>query len=530
MSRRGGNAALVALALAQLGGSCGGGDGGGSPSVRTIESPDARCASLGSPFPPGFDFVPGDPDLVWAIGFNPTTLFPIDVFTEPFEVTAAPAAFVLPADSDGDGVVEAVLKPVLDDVEVPRPDLGLVTASGYEEVIFLDPIAGGLRIFEVAVPASFAPGDYPVLPAPGTSAVRTAVSTFACVRPPAGALDSRGEPIATSVPAAGFCDPGTPSYLASFTAGAALAADHLFVATSNLGDDAGSREPQWLPGSVLVYDVDLAAVPPRVSPNAATPVILTTAFNPTHVTAYTTATRSFVLVTASGAIGIESDDPGTPVLEAAGVALTDAAIDVIDADSLELVATIPLGRAGLSFGRLAIDRGGRVAATGSAIERWLLAVDLAPLDALPSSSSPPLVLDGSTGPDAVIFDAANPFQIPGRSDGAPSETCPGFTAGVAFDDDGERLYVSDFCEGTLAIVSVVLSDAPASPVPADRFSFEAPLLLVANALRADTLGLPQSPAAVRVRPGRPGVDFDGPDVFFILGVPGSLCGIAVESS
>ena len=529
MSRRGRNAALVALAFFQLGGSCGGGSGGGSRSVRTIESPDARCASIGSPFPPGFDFVPGAPELLWTIDFSPPTLIPFDFSTEPPVVSAAPAPFLLPFDSDGDGVEEAFLTPIPDDVEIPRPDLGLVTASGYEEVIFLEPSAGSLRFFEVSVPASFAAGDYPVLPPPGESAVRTAVSTFGCVRPPAGALDSRGEPISTSVPAAGFCDAGTPSYLASFTSGAALASGHLFVASSNLGDGAGSQQPQYLPGSVLVYDVDLAADPPRISPNAATPVILTSAFNPTHVTPYATATRSFVLVTVSGAIGIESDDPETPVLEAAGVAHTDAAIDVIDADSLELVATIPLGRAGLSFGRLAIDPGGRVAATGSAIGRWLLAVDLAPLDSLPSSSIPPLVLDGSTGPDAVIFDAASPFQIPGRSDGAPPETCPGFSAGVAFADDGEQLYVTDFCDGTLAVVSLELSPEPPSPVPADRFGFEA-LLLVASALRAVTSGLPRAPADVAVRPGRPGTDFDGPDVYFILGEPGLLCGIVVESS
>ena len=43
---------LLVSALAQLAGSCGGGSGGGSRSVRTVESPDVRCAAQSSPFPP----------------------------------------------------------------------------------------------------------------------------------------------------------------------------------------------------------------------------------------------------------------------------------------------------------------------------------------------------------------------------------------------------------------------------------------------------------------------------------------------
>lgn len=521
---------LVVAALAQLGGSCGGGSGGGSRSVVSVESPDSRCVAQASLFPPGFAFVPGRDELVWSADFAPPTLLPFDVSEEPPELPGRPTPALIPFDSDGDGFDEVVLTPVPDDVEIPLPELGLLTASGYEEVIFFDPATGELVEFSVSVPVGFEKEDNPLLPdpGPGNAALRTALSTFACVRPPAGALDSRGEPITASLPQAGYCDRSQPSYLASFSSGAALAGGRLFVSASNLGDDAGSPEPQFLPGALLVYDLDLAAVPPTASPNPATPVIVTTAFNPSHVTAYSAGGRDFVLVSNSGALGIEADDPATGEIEGAGIALTDAAIDVVDADSLVLVATIPLGRAGLFFDRLAIDASGRVAAAGSAVARHILAVDLAPLPGLPRRPAVPLVLDGSTGPNSVVFDADDPFQLPARANGAPAASCPGFTAGVAWNAAGDRLYATDYCDGTLALLEVDLSGSPPVPVPSARFVFD-DLLNVVAPLRSDTLGLPRQPGALEVRPGRPGSDFSTADVFFLVGEPGLLCGIRIES-
>lgn len=516
---------LLLLAAFLVGGSCGGGDGGGSGSIRSVGSLDPRCLTVSSPFPVGFAIVPGGADLGWVIDFSPPTLIPIDASSVPPAVSTLPGPLVFPIDSDGNGVNEAFLAPVPDDLVIPRADLGLITASGYEEVIFLDPATGTLRNFDVSVPAAFAPSDFPLLPAPGTTGSRTAVSTFGCVRPPPGALDSRGAPIALTVPAAGFCDAATPSYLASFTSGAALVADRLFVSSSNLGDDAGSANPQFLPGSVLVYDVDLAMTPPRISPHATRPVVLTSAFNPTHVTPFETGGRRFALVSQTGSIGIEPDDPNTLPIEAAAISLTDSAIDVIDADTLSVVATIPLAGAALAFDGIAIDPTGRVGVAGSAAQRWVFAIDLEPLATLPTNPGTPLVLDGSTGPDVILFDGDAPFQIPARSDGADSESCAGFTRGVAFNDAGDVLYVSDFCDGTLTLVDVSLDGGAPSP---SQFQFNDQFNITA-ALRSDTLGLPRSPSAVTVRPGEPGIDFTGPDVIFSVGEPGLLCGVAIES-
>jgi hypothetical protein len=187
------------------------------------------------------------------------------------------------------------------------------------------------------------------------------------------------------------------------------------------------------------------------------------------------------------------------------------------------VATIPLGFAGLAPSGLAIDQSGRVGVVGSTIGRQLYAVDLAPLENLPATAGPPLVLDGSDGPDAVIFDADSPLEIPARPDGAPAVSCPGSTAGVAF--GGNRLVATEACDGTLAEFLVDLTNDPPVPVPADRFRLIG-LVEVAAPIRVDTLTEPRSPGAVALRPAPDG---SGPDVVLLIGQQeGLLCGIEID--
>ena len=482
------------------------------------------------PVPPGQTLVPGvEGRIVVAVLGTTPTLVPFDVQPVPPRIPATVPILGIPLDSDGDGRregLEVPLTPILDGVTAIDADLAFATASDYEEVLFFSPRKGELIEVEVSVDAGFAARDNFFLPPPGTSAPRTGLSTLACVRPPPGTLDSRGEDIADSVPAALFCDPEIPSFDSSFTSGVALAGDHLFVSTSNVGADPGRPNTQYRPGSVLVYDFDRSGDPTVVGPDPDTPVILTTGFNPTHVTAVELAGREFVLVTVSGAIGIEEDDPDTKVIEGAAIPLTDAAIDVIDAESLELVATVPLGLAALSFDELAIDPSGRMALMGSAAGRVLYGIDLAPLPALPSSVAEPLVLDRD---EAVLFDADEPFVLPARRNGAPPESCPGQTVGVAFNHAGDGIFATDFCDGTLTVVGTDVSGDPSTAELRERFLVFETLNVVAP-IRPDTLGLPRGPGSVVVRPGVPGVDYTGPDVFVLVGQEeGSLCGLRVES-
>jgi len=264
-------------------------------------------------------------------------------------------------------------------------------------------------------------------------------------------------------------------------------------------------------------------VPPTVRPSPTTPVILTTGFNPTHVTAVEVEGRAFVLVTVSGAVSIAEDDPDTPEIEAFGIARSDAAIDGIDAATLSLVGTIPLGPAGLAGAGLTVDPSGRLGAVGSVLGRQLFVVDLAVLPGLPAVAATPVVLDGSDGPDAVVFDADAPLAIPHRSGGAPLASCPGFTAGVDFAPS--RILATDWCDGTLAVIDVDFSGDPPVPFPSSRFGVTE-LLEIAAPIRADTLTQARAPGAVRARPGNPG---SGPDVMFLIGLQeGLLCGIDVE--
>jgi hypothetical protein len=520
--------ALLAAPLALGGGSCGGratidrSDGGGNPELGI------ECAPLPGAFPAGLAFLPGQPERLVVANFVPSALLPFDANPVPPSIATSGSVPSLPPDSDGDGRAEGSpllpLAPALDGVLGVAPGIAFATASGYEEVLFVNADTGALRSFTLATPASLAPGDYPLLPPPGSSAPRTAVSTLACVDFPPGALDSRGDPVVASP----LCAAG--QLLTTFTSGAALAQGRLFVSTSNLGEDTGTANTQFLPGSVLVYDVDLTAAPPRVEPNAGVRAIFTTAFNPSDATPVVTpGGRPLVLVTASGAIGVRNDDPQTPAIEGGGVALSDAAIDVIDPVALQLVATVPLGLAGLSFDRLAVDPGRRVAFTGSATGRNLYAIDLAALDAIPPLApvDPPVRLDGTDARagfrDARIFTAANPLAVDALPNGAPPESCDGFVVAAAFDHTGTRLFATEFCDGTIAVVDVDLSGSPPIPVPASRFE-----LLRVRAVTAPVgpsgLGEPRAPGPVEVRPGEPGVDFDGPDLFFLVGDPeGRLC-------
>ncbi len=500
-----------------------------------VESPDSRCAPLPGQFPAGLDRVPGlDARLVVA-NFTPPSLVPFDLGAVPPVVSASGAVPEIPTDSDGDGCPEPgffpcpATSPQPDGVLGVSPSLALVTASGYEEVIFANPADGRLVSGTVTTPASFAAGQYFYLPAPGTSAARTAVSTLGCTGVAPGALDSRGAPVAP--PPAAWCLPGTPSFRTTFTSGAALAAGRLFVSASNLGDNSVPSNAQYLPGSVLVYDFDLSPGVPVVGPNATVPVITTTGFNPTHVTSYRAPSgREFVLVTVSGAVGLRTDDPATAVIESGGIPLTPASIDVIDAQTLRLVATVPLGAVALSFDRLAIDPGGRVALTGTAAGRALYGIDLAPLDALPAAPAAPLVLDGAGGPDARLFYQGFPFTIPARAGGATPGSCDGFVVGVAWNAAGSRVFATEFCDGTLASVAADLSGNPTlAELRSGRFRFQQLDGLV-SPVSAASVGEPRALGSLRVRPGRPGIDYSGPDVFVIVGVPeGLLCAIRVES-
>jgi len=508
------SAGTLALALAALACTEGGGDGGGGFVIerRPIA---ANCTPVGSAFPSGLDTLSQASGLASLAQFEPPSVFALDLEAER---PRAVAVHDLDPDSDGDGLEDGPenarvlglpfpsFPPTLGELSAPRDDLGLVSTSDYEQVLFFDAARALPREAQVETPAGFDPRDYPLLPPPGASAPRTGLSTLVCVFPPAPALDSEGDPIGVEE----RCDPATPGYFSRFTAGKALAGGRLFVATSNKGSGIRFR-----PGTLLVYLWSEAGGEIRVGPDPVEPVLFTRHFNPTGVERVVTeGGRELVLVTSSGPIGA-----GTGAANVRG----ESAVEVIDPAVPRLAAVIPLGRAGPAFDALAVDPGGRIAWLGASSQRQLYAIDLRALDdpALYVASGPPAELPG-----AVVFDAAAPLVLPDRADGPAPQTCEGFTH-AAVNAAGSEVFATDFCDGTFTRVRMNLDAAAPVPWPRDRFAVASQATPFAP---SDAVGLLRAPGVVRVRPGEPGLDYDTPDVLVTAGQPDAqLCALRVES-
>ena len=532
---------LLLLASLMLAAGCEG-QGSGGEAARIVLRNTPECLLLAGGFPPGVDLLPGAPDQAVVAQFVPTAVLGLDLDREPprllatdtvpdFPERICPACGGLPLpDSDGDGEADACqseaagfgcLSPTAGSLLAVGPDLAALSTSSFEQVVLVDPRDGRLRDLVVETPPAgpaFDPADWPFWPAVGAAVARTAFSTRVCVYAD-GLVDSLGNPIGPSP----FCDPARNGFVTRFTAGAARVGPRLVVATSNL---VRSSRAQFDPGSVLVFDLDLTTPRPEVRPHASDPVILTTGFNPTSVTAHTTpAGRRLALVAVSGALALGT---GPDLVR------SDSAVDVVDPELGRVIATIPLGRAGLGFDRIAIDPTGRLALLGAATSRALFGIDLAALDDPSLGHGPgddPVVLDGSTpgAPDARVFDASAPFMLPRRASGAAPDDCTTQTS-VAIADSAPRVVASDFCDGSLTVLDLALPAArttlldPGSVLRVDRVQ------AVAAAIADGSTGRLRAIDRVRLRPGRPGIDWSGPDAYFTAGLPeGAVCGARIDA-
>lgn len=506
-------AALAAGLVLVVAGCEGGGDGGGGFVIER-KPIAANCVPVGNAFPSGLALLPLGSNLASLAQFSPPSVQVLGLEGERPRIVAV---HDLGLDSDGDGLEDGPenarvlgigfpFPPTLGELAAPRDDLALVSSSDYEQVLLFDAARAEPREALVETPAGFDPRDYPLLPAPGASGLRTGVSTLACIFPPPPGLDSQGDPVGIEP----RCDDSEPGYFTRFTAGKALAAGRLFVATSNKGSGVRFR-----PGTVLVYTWSEAGGEIRVGPDPDEPVLFTRFFNPTGVARVVTAGgRELVLVTSSGPIGA-----GTGASNVRG----DAAVEVIDPSVPRLAAVIPLGLAGPDFDGVAVDPGGRIAWLGSSSQLRLYAVDLRALDdpALYAGAGPPVELPG-----AVVFDAATPFVLPDRRGGPDARSCEGFTH-AAVSAAGSEVYVGDFCDGSFTRVRMDLALPAPVPWPADRFTVAAQVTPFAP---SDAVGELRAPGVVRVRPGEPGLDYRGPDVLVPVGQPDAqLCALRVES-
>ena len=261
----------------------------------------------------------------------------------------------------------------------------------------------------------------------------------------------------------------------SYPSDLAVQGDKLFITMSNLISPilpaiAG-------PGTVRVFQINSSN--PYLT--ATTSPIITSDFNPTGVTPLPDGT---VAITNSGV---------SDIFDAVAHPITNSSIDIIDPSTNTITANISLGAASLSFKRLAVTSDGSTAYVGSASYGELYAVDLENLTVLYSLQSPITVTGNDAGSD--------------------------YFSAVALSYDDWYLFAASFDNSAIYPV-----DAKATPPDVLPLAFPNPF----------TLGFPKGVTAenptgvntgigdIAIRPGIPGVDYDGPDIFAITGNPGTL--------
>lgn len=286
----------------------------------------------------------------------------------------------------------------------------------------------------------------------------------------------------------------------SYTSGITVSNGKIYVCTSNFTAVGGS--PVCPPGTVLVYRWDPAKNPPEVVPSDP-PFLVTTRFNPTEVTP---VGDRWVLVTDSGVLAIR---------EARAVPLTEAAVDVVDTDLDCVVATYPLGLTALSYKAIAVALDRSRALVGSVAFNSVFELDLTALEELPAGcpdSVPQLA-------DRVLAGPANPIRT-GFSGQTGKETND-FVVQVALSADGTRAYASGYNSGTLSVLEVEqMARTPSPKAPVAVLSLTPPL--DPEQATVEDVG----PGPLAVRPGRPGLDYTGPDLFVLIGLPaGKMFGI-----
>ena len=505
------------------------GQGDDGDGLILTSTPPPNCVGTAGPFPSGLTLPGQGSTLATVAQFSPPGLA-VYRFDAALGRPVRTATRNIGVDSDGDGLDDQVASvdlfpcrifcqtqmggviPVVGGLSGIDDDLAFLSTSNYEQVLPFDPESADATPILVDVPSMVPAGRHPLMPSPGSAEMRRGVSTFVCIEPP-DPFDSDDQPIAPD----DRCNANVPSYLTSFTAGAAIAGGRLFVATSNFVTLTGT----YRPGTVLVFDWLEQAGGITARPLVDDAILFTTGFNPTGLTRHVTANgRELVLVTVTGAI-LGASVPGS--------ARTEASIDVIDPSGPRIVATIPLGLAAPAFEGVSIEISGQIAWIGSVTSKQLYAIDLRTLENpnLYLGNGPPIILDGLTVgfPDARVFSAGSPLDLPDRLDRPSDPSCAGLTS-VAVNTRGTEAFATDFCDGTLSRIRFDLTGAPPIPFPADRFQV---IGQTAPFAPTPSPGEKSGPGFISVRPGIPAVDYGSPDVFVLVGDPGLLCGIRIES-
>jgi hypothetical protein len=295
---------------------------------------------------------------------------------------------------------------------------------------------------------------------------------------PYPAEDSRGNEVSSVTP--------------TLTSGVALMGEKVYICSSNF--TRTGTNPKCAPGTVMIVDLDEIADPPDVD------IIVTSAFNPTEVTPLD---DRILLVTNTGVLAIGEDDNGVP--------LTEGSVDVVDTQGDCIIATYPLGMGAPSFAKIALaEKGGEIRRgyLGSAAFNHVYELDLTGLDAYLDTCPVPgdvprldsKVLAGPDDPVRATKDPANTANLVVQS---------------VVNHNGKRGYATGFNTGTLAVLELETeTDGAGMPLPSKK----SPLRIIQATDPLPTQN-ESGPGPVAVRPGEPGEDYQGPDVFLLTGTP-----------
>lgn len=448
----------------------------------TIDRGAGDTFVLGCFGPPGIAASPSDPNLV----FVACSEFSIGVFPHrvgpggPIAPGSGPP-FYLPADLNG-AEPNPPAAAVIDDLWLFTDGEGWLTTSGHELVVPFDPSAGA------AIPVVFE----------GTA--RLSVPTAWTL---SGAFTkSNGQAIS--------------SFATNFTSGVLRVGGRLLVATSNFAQ-VGSN-PVMNPGTVLLFDVAEDELGRLVVARADPAFAITSDPNPS---ALTLLPSGLVAVTNSGRIRL-----GTPP-----AALGPASVDLLDPASGVVVASIPLGNAGLAFRELALDASGSVAFAGSAVFRQLYAMDVRDAGELPLPAIDPRVQRPSCNgiatptaggvpclPERAIHAAANPIIVPKCP--ACGAALDGYTVDVRFGAAGDFFVTTELNDGLVAAGAFDPRNlGPSNPLLPTRFGAVQSLVVTAP---IGTFGQEYGPGPMILRASADGGLNGTTPVWLTLGPDGSL--------
>jgi hypothetical protein len=243
---------------------------------------------------------------------------------------------------------------------------------------------------------------------------------------------------------------------------AATVASKLYVTTNNF-----TANFDYNPGTVLVYDYDVThnTVGAYRGPIVTTGTGLTF-YNPTAILPFTRSggTPRLAVVCAS-----DNNNP------------QQAAVVVIDPATDTIAESVTLGATAAGFGEAALGADLKLY-VGSAVNSELYIVDLA--------NQPPTLDHGAANPVAVSTTSAFTNNI----------------ADLEMSRDGRSLYVLNSNDGALSVFSVATS--PADPLFVTRTA----AFKRTSPPTSTSYPYENSPLTLAVRPGRPGIDFSGPDL------------------